>query len=646
MRFLLLLLSLTISLAPAAFPQDVLSGRAPTPVAARTGPVPAKPEGKTYESWRVKLEPADKEFLSVIRAALEAPLEALPSEAKFKEMLEETALPHNAWGFAVTLYQPGNPRLLVTRVHYDPARDISETIKALKRHKRFATFAVKDLKRCRIQVDFLFPRPYAFDMSKASENALDSTRFEFGVDGLMVKATGNNHMYFLPGDAFVKSILGFNQLDRYVRKSLKVDEKVPLEYQVFHSQSYVSFDTDWLPLYRGYPVIDSFGVKQIEDAVHKALEHLIRYQEKDGRFLYYYDAATDSLKDHEHPDRDTSKNAYYNIIRHCGVLMFMLKYHERYHDERILPRVRLALWYALKSTIVYNLPDGQEAAYVFDNKKGKLGGAGILLHVLMEYQRISGDNVFAPYGERLARHLLQQILPSGEFMYYSIYLGKPVPPAENSRYFGFYYPGEAVVGLASFLKLGNASAAFRKEVVDKLQLALKFLVHDRLKIYKDLFPTLPQDAWLVMGIESLWSLPEFRKDDYKAYAFATTDQVVQHMYTPGDALYPDYPGAFYYQYGDNPFPDGARAEGLIAAYDLAKETGDEQHAKKYHAALKASIESIYLLVNTEKSLYSVPNPEKALGGIRFKLTRQWFRIDTIGHPAHVFIDFIPEWGRY
>ncbi len=634
---LLLALTLSISMAPAACPAESES------------PAPAPPRivsGKTYESFRVKLEPADKEVLRAIRTAIGSPEEKLPSEIDIKALLGRSTLPHNAWGFAITLYQPGNQRLVVIRVKHQPEKDIIEAVKGIRQHKRFSTFAVDDRKRCRIQIDFLFPKPYSFDMRRASENALDSTRFEFGVDGLVVKADRKNPLYFLPGDAFVKSILGFNQLDRFLRKSLDVDSKIPLEYEVFQSQSHVSFENDWLPLYRGYPVTEPVGVKEVEDAVHNALEHLIRYQEKDGRFLYYYDAATDSLRNHEHPNRDTAKDAYYNIIRHCGVLIFIMKYHERYRDERIPPRVRLALWHALKSTVVYNLPDGQEAAYVLDNNKGKLGGSGILLHVLMEYQRISGDKVFAPYGERLVRHLLQEILPGGEFRYYSIYLGKPVPPEENSRYFGFYYPGEAVVGLAGYLRFGNPSEGFRKQIVDKLHHALKFLVHDRPKIYKDLFTSLPQDSWLVMGINSLWSLPEFRKDDYKAFAFATNEQTVQHMYTAEDALYPDYPGAFYYQYGDHPYPDGARAEGLVAAYELAKKTGDEQRAKKFHAALKASIKSIYLLVNTEKSVYSAPNPEKALGGIRFKLTRQWFRIDTTGHPAHVFIDFIPEWGRY
>jgi hypothetical protein len=39
----------------------------------------------------------------------------------------------------------------------------------------------------------------------------------------------------------------------------------------------------------------------------------------------------------------------------------------------------------------------------------------------------------------------------------------------------------------------------------------------------------------------------------------------------------------------------------------------------------------------------VPNPAKAIGGVRFKFTRQWFRVDTIQHVASFFMKFLPVW---
>jgi hypothetical protein len=96
-------------------------------------------------------------------------------------------------------------------------------------------------------------------------------------------------------------------------------------------------------------------------------------------------------------------------------------------------------------------------------------------------------------------------------------------------------------------------------------------------------------------------------------------------------------GSFYYRYGDHPYPDGARAEGLLAAYQLALKVGDEARHNVRMATLR--------LCNTPESMYSAANPERAIGGIRFKLTRQWFRIDTIQHVASFYLKVLTTPSR-
>jgi hypothetical protein len=39
-------------------------------------------------------------------------------------------------------------------------------------------------------------------------------------------------------------------------------------------------------------------------------------------------------------------------------------------------------------------------------------------------------------------------------------------------------------------------------------------------------------------------------------------------------------------------------------------------------------------------MYSAANRERAIGGIRFKLTRQWFRVDTIQHVASFYLKLV------
>jgi hypothetical protein len=115
------------------------------------------------------------------------------------------------------------------------------------------------------------------------------------------------------------------------------------------------------------------------------------------------------------------------------------------------------------------------------------------------------------------------------------------------------------------------------------------------------------------------------------------------MYKVTDAPYPDYAGAFYYDFGDYPYADGARCEGLLGAYELAVKMGELEKQRQLWPALRLSAWAVMHLVNTEDSIYFAKKPTLALGGIRFKYTRQWFRIDTIQHVASFFAKMLPHW---
>ena len=67
---------------------------------------------------------------------------------------------------------------------------------------------------------------------------------------------------------------------------------------------------------------------------------------------------------------------------------------------------------------------------------------------------------------------------------------------------------------------------------------------------------------------------------------------------------------------------------------------DDERARRYASALVKATRATLQLANTPESLYFAPNPEKALGGVRFKLTRQWFRIDTIQHVICYYLRFL------
>jgi len=59
----------------------------------------------------------------------------------------------------------------------------------------------------------------------------------------------------------------------------------------------------------------------------------------DGKFLYYYDGVRDSVIDHAHPNR-TIENNYYNILRHSGGILALLRAYELNKNDEYLAAQR------------------------------------------------------------------------------------------------------------------------------------------------------------------------------------------------------------------------------------------------------------------------------------------------------------------
>jgi hypothetical protein len=544
------------------------------------------------------------------------------------------------------------------RDSFDAVRDV---VNRLLLHERFADFCLDDRSNCRLQIDFILEQPTPVDFDSLSESTVGPQRFEFGVDGLRI-VHGEKRRYFLPGDALVWSILGLNQMRRHIEKLFPGQDVRDLTCFRFRSLSCISCEQSWLPLYRGLPPVREVAVESLYKAARAGVAWIVKNRHNDGRFVYYYDPASNSHRDHEHPQRDPDTNPYYNLLRHCGGVITLLYYGgliNRWRNrsdshlasdisathpfelEEIGATAREGIEFFDKQLVPYALPNKSMAAYAYFNQKAKLGGSGIGLYMLAQYQKLFNDDCYAQSAEMLAHHLLNQIKDTGEFMYYHIYLGRQVAPEENHKYFSFYYPGEAIIGLANYCQLVCKSEPDRSRIYARIHDALRFLVLQRPKHYREHYTTLPADSWLMMGINDLWDITEFQDKLYAAFVFHDADAMVAHMYTEENAPYPDYVGSFYYRFGDHPYPDGARAEGLLAAYMLALKIGDTQRIDRYFEALRRVAWALLHLCNTPESVYSVANPAQSIGGIRFKFTRQWFRVDTIQHVASFYLKFLP-----
>ncbi len=556
----------------------------------------------------------------------------------------------------ITLFQEGKAPLRYGSIRSDLADTINRCITKIRENKRFPEFDIKDSSKCRILLEFVIDKKLT-DLRHLQDRKFDEHRFEPGVTGLELKNVFTDiPIFYMPTDAIVNSQMSLNQaLITMIKKTpigkmtnsnperIKIlSESDDYEMYLFRSRAFVTYYDNIIPIYRGNILYNEFSYDTLLMQFIKTSDWLVENMYDDGRFLYYYDCAEDSFKDHEHPNRKED-NLYYNDLRHCGGAITLMKAYLQTHNNKYLNAAKKAIEFTCSISSTHDY-DGENAYFVFYNNKGKLGGTGLALIMMMQYRIITQDKTFDEYIKGYARHLMSRMCESGEFMGYYIHPqyhnGEPLTEMtdeERKATFSFYYPGEALLGLALFMKHFKDDEKLNNEVRQKSKIALDWIVNERPKLYADLFTALPSDAWLMQAIDEFAEDEEFRKEDYINFVYTDAQSMMDRMYKKDDSPYLDYEGGFYYEYGDHYYPDGARSEGLVSAYYLAEKLGNKEFAQKVLDACKLAAKSQFSLFNCEEYTFSHKNPKKSANAIRFKNTRQWVRVDSIQHVACFFI---------
>lgn len=551
----------------------------------------------------------------------------------------------------ITLYQESEGKIRWGSRRITLQDTLIRNIEKIAQNKHFARFTIEDESKCRILLEVVIEENLLNDINDLVENKISKYRFEPGITGLRLIHNGLSH-YYMPTDAVTNNHMTINHALNHMSKKIhvakltnKISERVKLmkakgyQYFVIKSCAFVSYENEVLPLFRGCPVPIKINREVICESMLSGCDWLINNMKKDGQFLYYYEGIGDTIIDFQHPNMIDPP--YYNILRHSGGTITLLRAYEHTNNNKYLHAAKSSLDFLI-TTLRTHPYNGHEAYYVFFEKnKAKLGGSGIGLVALMHYWILSGDSSYNKFIDGLARHLLSRITPDGEMLGYYIHPlyndGMPIEnptEEEKEKLFSFYYPGEALLGLALYYKHASyISQEMKDEIEEKSDSALEFLINIRPIKYKHLFMELPADGWLMQAIEEWASIDKFKKKHYIDFVFNDAQAMIDHMYRDDDALFYDYIGCFYYVYGDHPYPDGSRCEGLIAAYFLAKQLGDSERAKYILSFCMSAAKALLYTYNSKQYLYAHKYPHKSLGAFRFKLTRQWVRVDSVQHTA-------------
>lgn len=548
----------------------------------------------------------------------------------------------------ITLFQAGQKPLRWGSCRQTLEETINRDIAQIKNSKLYQNFEISNSEKCRIMLEYITEQ-IPTTIEKIKYATFVPERFEPGVTGLKLVFAGKTYLY-TPSEAWSNSQIDLKSaLNTVLRKTPiknltnKISERISIlkdsEYKCFviKSRTFITYKDNVLPLYRGN-ILWEYSPEAIKNQALTGADWIVKYQKDNGQYLYYYDAKEDNYVDHEHPNR-TEDDLYYNDLRHCGGIVTLIRAYQLTKDDKYLKSAKKALDFITTITKEHTVA-GKSAAYVYYNQKAKLGGTGMILVAMMRYRIESNDKSFDEYIKKYTRHLLSRIHQSGEMLGYYIHPsfqnGKPLvnmSDDERRETFSFYYPGEALLGLALFANYFDEDEKLKAEVLEKSRLALDWIVDERPKIYADLFTALPSDAWLMQAIEEWAHRPEFQKQNYIDFVFNDAKTMIEKTYQKDDTPYIDYEGSYYYNYGDHFYPDGSRSEGLVAAYYLANDLGEVELAKKILEACRKTAKSQMLLVNVPENIYAHKNPEKSLGAIRFKATRQWVRVDSIQHVA-------------
>ena len=202
------------------------------------------------------------------------------------------------------------------------------------------------------------------------------------------------------------------------------------EYEIFklRSRAFVTYKDECVPLYRGNILYDSFSYETLLEQFIKSSDWLIANMLDDGRFMYYYDCSQDNNKDHEHPNRPVD-NLYYNDLRHCGGAITLVRAYTQTGCKKYLEAAKRAIDFTVSISREHTY-NKKKAMYVHYNNKGKLGGTGLALIMMMQYRIASGDKSYDKYIKGYARHIMSRMTQEGELLGYYIHPayndGKPL----------------------------------------------------------------------------------------------------------------------------------------------------------------------------------------------------------------------------
>ncbi|MBI4604318.1 MAG: hypothetical protein HY721_20355 [Planctomycetes bacterium] len=360
------------------------------------------------------------------------------------------------------------------------------------------------------------------------------------------------------------------------------------------------------PLYRGHRERRKLTSPGLLEAARRGGEYLRGAVLPDGRFVYSY-----------FPGAGEARGGY-NLVRHAGATYAMLELWEASREPGLLEAAERALGYLLKSVVPFGAEEDR-VSVVVEAGKIKLGGVALAALALANHTEATAAKERLELVQSLCRYLLLSQKADGDFIHQRSY-----PTGEVRGFTSRYYPGEALLALIrahaldgeeAWLEAAERGARYLIEVRDG-EVETARLIHDH---------------WLLYSLNELYRRRP--KEIYLRHALRVARAI--SLAQERDPSYPDYLGSYY----DPPrsTPAATRAEGLLAAYQLARDFGTQEEARSLREAIELTVGFLLQMqVEPERAMY-FKDPPRSLGGFTRSLTDLEIRIDYVQHSVSALL---------
>jgi len=311
-----------------------------------------------------------------------------------------------------------------------------------------------------------------------------------------------------------------------------------------------------------------------------------------------------------------------NMIRQWMASVALARIGRYFEDKDATARALLNIRYNLKKFCARK----ENLEFIYFGDEANLGAAALAALAIREHPEAGN----LEQTERRLRNTVEHLWhEDGSFTSFLI------PPGENRNQ--NFYPGEALVYLA-----GRYAEEADPALLDRIK---KSVAHYREWHLKNRNPAFV--PWHVMAYETVWM--QTREAGLRDWIFEMSDWLCG-LQVADSTTWPDIAGRFYdpeRQHFGRPHSSatGVYLEGMIAAWRVARDSGDTSRLERYRSSIVRGLRSLMQLeFSDETDMFYISERGKVAGGLRTTVYNNEIRVDNVQHGLMAILQIMRDFS--